>query len=312
MATSILIIDDSDKVREQIVLSLRKFGVFDRYLEASDGIEAFNSLLSTPVDLILCDLEMPRMDGFKFLTMIKSREELRDIPIIILTSHEARDMKVRGLEQGASDYVTKPFDPGELMARVKIQLKIKVLQDELRQSNDLLKRLSNTDDLTQLHNRRYMMEILERELARARRQESPLSFVMMDIDHFKSVNDRYGHQQGDSVLKTIALLTRNAMRNYDFAIRYGGEEFVLVLPGTPLDEAFNVGERLRQVIEQHSFGNELASLRVTISMGVATFPATGVLTVYDLIREADAALYRAKQGGRNMVVPHLPAVICIG
>lgn len=305
MAATILIIDDSDTVREQIVKTLDRFGEFDRYFEASDGIEALKTLITTQVDLILCDLEMPRMDGFKFIAMVKAREDLRDIPIIMLTGRDDRKLKVKGLEQGACDYVTKPFDPGELIARVKVQLKIKTLQDELRKSNDQLKKLSITDHLTELFNRRHMMEILERELPRAQRNDSPLSFVMMDIDHFKSVNDRYGHQQGDKVLAIIALLAKGALRSYDFAVRYGGEEFVLILPGTPLEEAMMVAERLRLVIEQHSFDYELARLKVTISMGVSTYPPKRVKTVDDFIREADTALYKAKQEGRNRVVSML-------
>lgn len=302
MSTSILIIDDSDTIREQIIQTLMRFGVFDRYLEAGDGIEAFKTLLGTQVDLVLCDLEMPRMDGFKFLAMVKTREELRDIPIIMLTGREDRELKIRGLEQGACDYVTKPFDPGELMARVKVQLKIKMLQDELKKSNDLLKRLSNTDHLTQLYNRRYMMEVLEREFQRSQRKASPISMVIMDIDHFKRVNDQYGHQNGDLVLSTIARLAREDRRSYDVAVRYGGEEFVLVLPETSHDEATMVAERLREKVLQISFSGELRELRVTISMGVATYPASNLATIEDLIREADAALYRAKQGGRNRVV----------
>ncbi len=302
MATSILIIDDSDTIREQIIQTLMRFGVFDRYLEAGDGIEAFKTLLGTQVDLVLCDLEMPRMDGFKFLAMVKTREELRDIPIIMLTGREDRELKIRGLEQGACDYVTKPFDPGELMARVKVQLKIKMLQDELKKSNDLLKRLSNTDHLTQLYNRRYMMEVLEREFQRSQRKASPISMVIMDIDHFKRVNDQYGHQNGDLVLSTIARLAREDRRSYDVAVRYGGEEFVLVLPETSHDEATMVAERLREKVQQISFSGELRELRVSISMGVATYPASNLATIEDLIREADAALYRAKQGGRNRVV----------
>lgn len=302
MATSILIIDDSDTIREQIIQTLMRFGVFDRYLEAGDGIEAFKTLLGSPIDLVLCDLEMPRMDGFKFLAMVKTREELRDIPIIMLTGREDRELKIRGLEQGACDYVTKPFDPGELMARVKVQLKIKMLQDELKKSNDLLKRLSNTDHLTQLYNRRYMMEVLEREFQRSQRKASPISMVLMDIDHFKRVNDQYGHQNGDIVLSAIARLAKEDRRSYDIAVRYGGEEFVLVLPETSHEEAVMVAERLREKVQMQTFSGELTNLRVTISMGVATYPTSNLTTIEDLIREADAALYRAKQGGRNRVV----------
>ena len=302
MATSILIIDDSDTVREQIIQTLLERALFDRYLEARDGIDAFKTLLNNQIDLILCDLEMPRMDGFKFLTMVTTREELKNIPVIMLTGREDRELKIKGLEQGACDYVTKPFDPGELIARVKVQLKIKMLQDELKKSNELLKMLSNTDHLTQLYNRRYMMEMLAREVQRSQRKGSPLSVVMMDIDHFKLVNDIYGHQNGDVVLVAIAELAKTDRRSYDFAARYGGEEFILVLPETTHEEAMGVAERLRERILRQTFGPPLENLRVTISMGVATYRPPLAATIDNLIGEADAALYRAKQWGRNRVV----------
>ena len=178
----------------------------DRILQAGDGIEAFKLLLGTPVDLILCDLEMPRIDGFKLLGMIAGNEKLRDIPVIMLTGHGDRELKIKLLGQGASDYVTKPFDAGELIARVKVQLKIKSLQDELKKSNERLKQLSNTDPLTLIYNRRYMMNMLEKEMQRAERKGSHLSLVMIDIDHFKHVNDKYGHQGGDQVLVALAEL----------------------------------------------------------------------------------------------------------
>ena len=302
MQTSILIVDDSDTVREQIIQTLTNVTVFDRFFEARDGIDAFKVLLSTRIDLILCDLEMPRMDGFKFLAMVNTRQDLRNIPVIMLTGREDRDLKIKGLEQGACDYVTKPFDPGELIARVKVQLKIKMLQDQLKQSNEMLTQLSNTDPLTQLFNRRYMIDMLEREIQRTIRKGAPLSLVMMDIDHFKQVNDCFGHQDGDLVLVTVAGLARKDLRSYDFAARYGGEEFVLTLPETNHEEAMHVAERLRQEVESQTFTGSMSDLRVTISMGVATCPAPGISSVADLIREADDALYRAKQGGRNRVI----------
>jgi diguanylate cyclase (GGDEF)-like protein len=302
MGHTILIIDDSDKVREQIILILESVSIFDKVYEAKDGIEAFKLLLSKEIDLILCDLEMPRIDGFKLLSMINSREELRDIPVIMLTGREDMELKIRGLEQGACDYVTKPFDPGELIARVKAQLKIKMLQDELKKSNEMLRLLSNTDPLTHLYNRRYMMEVLEKEFQRAERNRTLLSLVLMDIDHFKKVNDIYGHQNGDLVLITVAKLAKIGLRNYDFAARYGGEEFVLTLPETGHEDALRVAERLRERIQQHRFNGPLAELQTTLSLGVATFPADSVASVAELIREADEALYRAKGWGRNRVV----------
>ncbi|HEY5975700.1 MAG TPA: diguanylate cyclase [Geobacteraceae bacterium] len=305
MPVSILIIDDSETVREQIVQTLATVRVFDIYHQAEDGIEAFKTLLTTPIDLIICDLEMPRMDGFKFLTMVSGREELKGTPVIMLTGRENREMKIKGLEQGACDYVTKPFDPGELIARVKVQLKIKMLQDELKKSNELLTRLSNTDHLTQLYNRRYLMEMLEREVQRSYRKGAALSIVMLDIDHFKRVNDVYGHQDGDQVLRTVAGLAQKDLRSYDFAARYGGEEFMLILPETTHDEAMIVAERLRRIVERQTFTGTLSRLFITISMGVATFQPPQVATIDALIREADEALYRAKQWGRNRVVSML-------
>ncbi len=160
MAT-LLIIDDSASVREEIKKTLGMTGIFDTILEATNGIEGFKLLVNNTVDLVVCDVVMPSIDGFKFLTMMKSKPEYTDLPVIMLTGEQSTEKKIKGLEQGASDYVIKPFDPGELVARIKVQLKLKYLQDELKKSNALLKELSNTDALTRLHNRRNIMELLD-------------------------------------------------------------------------------------------------------------------------------------------------------
>jgi diguanylate cyclase (GGDEF)-like protein len=301
MTSSVLIIDDSDNVRDLIIRTLREFALFDHYCEARDGIEGIKSLISAKADLIICDLEMPRMDGFKFMNLVNYRQDLRDIPIIMLTGREDREMKIKGLEQGACDYVTKPFDAGELVARVKVQLKIKALQDELKKSNELLKELSNTDPLTHLYNRRHLTKTLNSELIRAQRSGNCLSLVMLDIDHFKKINDTYGHQNGDKVLSAIAKLTQAQLRCYDLAARYGGEEFVLVLPGTPLAGGEEVARRLRNQVQTISFEPPMENLTVTISLGVALFPSPSVNDMESLIRQADEALYRAKQNGRNRI-----------
>jgi two-component system cell cycle response regulator len=301
MTSSILIIDDADSVRSHIVGALRKEGLFGDYREARDGIEGFRSLIASKPDLVICDLEMPRMDGFKFLQMVNSHEDLKDIPIIMLTGREERELKIKGLDFGACDYLTKPFDIGELVARVKVQLKVKALQDELKRSNELLRELSDTDHLTRLHNRRYLTKYLECELTRTIRNGECLSFIILDIDNFKKVNDTYGHQNGDTVLSAVADAIRKGRRCYDIAARYGGEEFVLVLPSTPLQGGITVAEELRRIVRKISFGPPLEKLSVTISAGVAAFPAACVDDVDSLIREADNALYRAKKNGRNRV-----------
>lgn len=262
MADSVLIIDDSEVVRDKIIKTLESRDLFSRFYQADDGLEGFKRLLASPVDIILCDLEMPRMDGFKFLGMLKSRPEVADTPVIILTGNEDRELKIRGLEQGACDFLTKPFDPEELIARMKVHLKIKHLQDDLKRTNELLLELSNTDHLTGLFNRRYLIEALDKELQRARRKDDMLALIMIDLDHFKRINDTYGHLQGDVVLQKVALQLQKELRSYDVAARYGGEEFVAILPDTNLKEAFMVADRIRLSIQGMHLAGQMACERI--------------------------------------------------
>jgi two-component system, cell cycle response regulator len=302
MSQCVLVIDDSAAIREQIVHTLRDVDLFDEYREARDGLEGFKTLIECKPDLVICDVDMPRMDGFKFLQLVDSRPELQGLPVIMLTGIKMDfESKIRGLEQGACDYLIKPFDAGELVARVKVQLKIKSLQDELRQANELLKKLTNIDHLTNLFNRRYLAEILEAEFIRARRNSECFSLIIIDVDHFKSVNDTYGHQNGDLVLAAVAGIAQRQLRAYDSAARYGGEEFVLVIPGTTLEGGIQVAERLRQSVLDFNFPAPMHDLTVTISAGVATYPSEHVDSIDSLFRQADEALYRAKQNGRNRV-----------
>ena len=301
MDYSILIIDDTKSVRQQILDILHGTDLFSNYFEAGDGLEGLRILLNEKIDIVLCDVEMPGMDGFKFLSMVNARKELHDIPILLLTSHEEMATKVKGLEQGASDYLTKPFSPEELLARVKVQLKVKTLQDNLKESNQLLQKLAQTDPLTELHNRRYMMETLEAEFDRSNRVGSPFALLMLDLDHFKQVNDTFGHQLGDKVLQSTAWEIQALLRQYDSAARFGGEEFALLLPETPLNGAKLVAERVRQSINDIEFAGPLSKLKISISIGVAAIPHNKISTVSDLVRLADDALYAAKRNGRNRV-----------
>jgi diguanylate cyclase (GGDEF)-like protein len=301
METNILIIDDSETIRREIVQILKAHSLSTFCHEAGDGLEGLKLLLGIKIDLVLCDVEMPRMDGFRFLSMVRARNELRDIPVILLTGKDDRGSKISGLEQGANDYITKPFDDGELVARVKVHLKIKRLQDQLRKANELLTEVSHTDHLTGLYNRRYLMDVLEREFSRARRNGGFLSLLIIDIDRFKDINDRYGHQGGDLVLAEAASVFRDQLRSYDIAVRFGGDEFVAVLPGTAPSEAMSVAERVRKAIEESRFPGDMTQIRLTFSIGVAVHPADGIETVADFIREADCSLYRAKGQGRNRI-----------
>lgn len=301
MERTLLIIDDSATIRQQVVDTMSNSSLFHRVLQAADGVEGFKILVSNRVDIVLCDIEMPGIDGLKFLALLQSRDDLKEKPVIMLTSHDDVETKVRGLETGASDYITKPFEPPELIARLKVHMQLKILQDELRRSNRLLLELSQTDPLTRLCNRRSLTEMLDSELNRCQRNLAPCSLIMCDIDHFKQVNDTYGHQHGDEVLVIIADLLREHLRPYDLAARYGGEEFCLVLPETTLQEAMVVAGRIRQRVEKFAFGGDLQELKITISLGVATLSGGSTKTEDELIRLADEALYLAKNNGRNRI-----------
>ncbi len=301
----LLVIDDSKPIRDEVKKIFAMTSFFDVILEANNGIEGFKLLINNDVDIILCDVIMPSIDGFKFLTMMKAKPEYTDLPVIMLTGEQSPEKKIEGLNRGASDYVTKPFDAGELVARVQVQLKLKRLQDELKKSNALLKKLSSTDVLTKIHNRRNLMEMLDAEFERANRYGNYLSLLMVDIDHFKNVNDTYGHQMGDEVLSGLGDILRETKRKNDMPGRYGGEEFIVILPHSDPGGSLIVAERLREHVEQKEFKDSVSDplpLKITISIGVATFPAPNIKSAAELIKRADEALYEAKETGRNKVV----------
>ncbi len=305
-----LVIDDSEPIRRHVIEFLQTQNVFERYFEAADGISGLKVLIEDypQIDVVLCDLEMPGIDGFKFLDIKhKTKAEFDEIPVIMLTSRGEIEKRIQGLDLGASDYLVKPFDDGELLARVRVQLKIKQLQDQLRRKNLDLERLSNTDVLTSLFNRRHFMDLFEKEFERAARYDAPLAFVMIDIDYFKKINDKLGHQVGDQILCQVASILQRGLRTGDVVGRYGGEEFALLLPQTTLEGAIAAAERYRRLVETTKAHPEAS---VTISLGVSWNRLQGIHSVDDLIRTADTALYEAKDQGRNKTVKYsLPAAI---
>jgi len=301
MERTALIVDDSETLRHHVERVLRERDVFDRVLSAADGVEGYKLLIHNRVDLVLCDVVMPGIDGFKLLSLKAERPELVEIPVIMLTGEEDVRAKVKGLGAGASDYLTKPFHDDELVARVKVHLKIKALQDELLEKNTRLEELSRTDGLTKVNNRRYFMEVFELELMRAKRYNADLCFVMADIDHFKHVNDEHGHLAGDRVLTVIAQVLAEDLRKHDVLGRYGGEEFALLLPQTGAEGGRVVAERYRRRIELTEIAVGNAAIKVTISMGIASLLNQSVESVDELVRIADQSLYKAKKAGRNRV-----------
>lgn len=298
---SLLVIDDSEGFRKQVSGILLESGLFKSCLTASNGMEAYRYLTANPADLVICDLEMPYLDGLKFLRLVNAQPQLKGIPIIVVTGNHDRRLMLDGLAQGACDYLTKPFDPEELVARVRNHLAMKKHRDELRTAKEHYQQLSNTDPLTSLYNRRFCTEILEAELQRARRLGAELSLLLVDIDHFKRVNDRYGHQAGDRVLVAVTEGLRRALRSYDVASRYGGEEFLVILPGTGCLAAEEVAERLRESVAFLRFPSPMERLRVTVSIGVTSFPVAEHDESTALFQRADDALFLAKANGRNRV-----------
>jgi two-component system, cell cycle response regulator len=295
----ILVIDDSRLISHvaKTILTKQEHEV----ILAQDGLSGLQAAKSEHPDLILLDLVMPVMDGYQVCQELKKDEKIKEIPVIMLTSKAEPADKVRGLELGALDYVVKPFDEGELVARVNIQLRLKQLYEALQEKNQQLEKLANRDGLTGLYNHRYFHEQLSQDFLRAKRYHESLSCILLDIDYFKKFNDTYGHQTGDIVLSTLGQVIRDTIRDSDSAARYGGEEFAIILHYTERQAALHVAERLRQTVEHRDVRDKDNVLRITISLGVATFPHEQIHNHKQIVEFADKALYKAKKNGRNRV-----------
>jgi two-component system, cell cycle response regulator len=304
----ILVVDDNQDNIEIIATRLRYRGY--EILEAGDGEQALSLVREAAPDLILLDVMLPDIDGYEISRRIKGDDDLPFIPIILVTARDSTQDKVAGLDAGADDYLTKSINFPELEARVRSMLRIKRLQDELEEKNRELERLSISDGLTGLFNHRHIHGLLAEEFERVARTNDCMSVAMFDLDHFKSVNDTYGHQAGDRVLVELADILREVARDVDRLGRYGGEEFMALLPETCIDDAAVFVERVRREVARRPFdvgGNE--PLHMTLSAGVATYPHETIRDVESLVRLADQALYTAKETGRNRVVRFDEAVL---
>ena len=294
----ILVVDENERQARRIC----------RYLEGLHRpismTEASQLGVSTAlVDLMIISMSNERVDTLRLCGYLRSLEATRDLPILLVADVSEEKAAVRALEIGASDIVFKPIDHEELNARVKTQVRKKRYLDMLRQRLDQSMELAVTDQLTGLHNRRYMTGQLVQFLNRANRGGSPVSILMADLDHFKKINDFYGHNAGDEVLREFSRRLQDNIRPADLACRFGGEEFIVIMPDTTAALAVQAAERLRVKICERPFQLEPGeSLNVTMSGGVATVRAPDD-TVEGLIGRADNALYRAKRGGRNLVEP---------
>lgn len=294
-----LVAEDSATARAAVRIHLQANG-YD-VVEAEDGRQALEVALREQPDVILLDLEMPVLDGHAVLAALSANEALGDVPVVVLTGRTDSDDMVACLEAGAHDYLRKPFEIAELIARVSAAARVKQLQDELRRRNEELDFFSRLDGLTGLWTRRHVEERLDALCSGSRRHGFPVSVLVIDLDRFKSVNDKYRHGGGDEVLKAAAESIQAQMRTEDMVGRWGGEEFVAVVPYIGAAGARTVAERVRAAIEAGSAVLEDGTeVQVTASIGLCTRAGESALAA-ELFESADRALFDAKNTGRNRV-----------
>ena len=300
----ILIVEDDPVSRLLLEKILVKTGY--EVATVTNGHEALESFSKKFFPIVLTDWIMPEMDGLELCRTIRKNISTGYVFIFLLTAMDSTDDMVAGLEAGADDYLTKPFNHAELIARLKTATRILDLEKSLKNANEEIRILSITDTLTKCYNRSFMDEQLPKELKRTIRYSRPISLVMLDIDHFKRVNDTYGHQAGDKVLKELVRsINRSIRSDIDWVARYGGEEFLVVFPETDFEKAAVLAERLRRAISEKTVKIKAEEVRITASFGVSGFRSSTpprVVSHEAMISLADEALYKAKREGRNRVI----------
>lgn len=290
-----LLVVDDQPINIQVMHQV--FGSDYQVFMATSGDQALSICQANPPDLVLLDIVMPVMDGFEVCTRLKANDTTRNIPVIFVTAHTDAAQETHGLSLGAVDFISKPVNPAVVRARVKTHLTLKL-------QSDLLRKLVFLDGLTGVFNRRYFDQQLGVEWARSTRNNSPLSVIMLDVDHFKSYNDRYGHQAGDDCLRQLAQGFKATLRRpADLVARYGGEEFACILPDTPFDDAMTLAQALERQVRAQKIPHDFppADGIVTASAGLATRTVDSGGDALTLVGLADAQLYRAKQDGRGRV-----------
>lgn len=296
----VLIADDEVVSRRLLESLLRRWG-YD-VVVAQDGLEAARMLKQADAPkLAILDWLMPGLDGAELCRDIRLKNEEVYTYIILLTSKRGKADVIEGLDAGADDYIMKPFEAAELRVRVRTGKRILSLQDQLISAREALRTLAMQDSLTGLWNHAAALDILSKELSRAHREQATVGILLIDLDHFKRVNDKHGHQAGDAVLREVSRALREHIRPYDAVGRYGGEEMLVVLPGCDATNAVSHAERLRLAISQLRVPTSQGCIQPTASIGVVVSDKNIQIPVDQLIGAADIALYRAKESGRNRV-----------
>jgi two-component system cell cycle response regulator len=293
----LLVDDDPDNLR--IVKRLLEREGY-RVQTADSGEEGLAALDSYQPDLVLLDVNMPGMDGLETIHVLKRKH--KTTAVVFVTANTATEDVIQGLDAGALDYISKPFSGMELLARVRAQLRVKKLQDELREANKKLQGLVEIDDLTGLYNMRSIYEKMDQEIERARRYGHGVAAIMLDMDHFKAVNDNHDHLFGSHVLSEVGTIIKANIRTHDFGARYGGDEFLVCLSQTTVEGARLFCERLRKTLQDHLFTSGKDEIKLTASMGCAIIvDGKSMMDGRSLVRHADHGLYQSKTEGRNRV-----------
>ncbi len=298
----VMLVDDdvvqSKRIKEKLLANRYRVSHFTDHKKSLEDVQNLADL-----DLILISTQLEDVDGLRLATQFKAIEQFRHVPVIMLVDEEDQHLMLKGLELGVNDYLVTPVDSNEMFARAKTQIRRKKYQEALKSNYQESMSMAVTDGLTRLYNRHYLDTHLKNLVRQAAEQGRPLSVVLMDMDHFKSVNDTYGHNVGDEVLKELSAVIVKQIRSADLAARYGGEEFVVLMPETDAVRAYEAAERLRKAVEIAPFNvsHPDSPLHKTVSIGYASMQQND--TPESLLKRADVALYQAKDGGRNQVMP---------
>ena len=297
----ILVVEDKNFEKKKIEETLQQDK--DIVISAESGMQAMELATQQDFDLIIVSLNLQGEDGLRLCSHLKSKERTRSVPILMVGENEDMKRVAQGLEMGAHDYILRPVDRNELIARVRTQVRRKRFQERLRSSYEFSLSMALTDSLTGLYNRRYLEVHMQKLLQKSQESRKSLGVIMIDIDHFKKVNDTYGHNVGDEVLKIFAERLKNGLRSFDLVARLGGEEFVAMLPDVPPERAYIIAERMRRAIADEPFicSAPEGKISVTTSIGGAII-GPGPHSSQDVLDRADKCLYQAKETGRNCVV----------